>query len=183
MKLLLLLLLTSSAASAKKWTVPVFYWSSKIEAQVAMRKGLEEEIQKYNKTATDKIELVPHVAVEGRQGVINQLTQLDGVFRLKPDALIIQPTDISIPSKALQEANAQNIPVFTFDQFILHGKIASYVASDNYQAGWDNGTYIASLFPKNQELKIVIFEYPIVSAVISRVMDSSMPFAIKIANS
>ncbi|MFM6929665.1 MAG: substrate-binding domain-containing protein, partial [Bdellovibrio sp.] len=59
--------------------------------------------------------------------------------------------------------------VFTFDQFILHGKIASYVASDNYQAGWDNGTYIASLFPKNQELKIVIFEYPIVSAVISRV--------------
>jgi hypothetical protein len=45
LKLLFLLLFASSAASAKKWTVPVFYWSSKIEAQVAMRKGLEEEIQ------------------------------------------------------------------------------------------------------------------------------------------
>ncbi|MBO9667962.1 MAG: substrate-binding domain-containing protein [Bdellovibrio sp.] len=167
--LFLIMSLSSTFGWAKSLSVHVFYWSAKIEAQVSMRKGLEEEIANYNKTHPDlQIDLTAHLAGDGRQGVLNQIKQLEDALAKRPDALVIQPTDISTVSKALQEANTLKIPVFTFDQFIVLGKITSYIASDNYQAGWDNGSYLDSLVPRNQEMKIVLFEYPRVSAVINR---------------
>ncbi|WP_413294965.1 substrate-binding domain-containing protein [Bdellovibrio sp. HCB185ZH] len=166
----LLLSLASLTAFAKDLDVHVFYWSSRIEAQVSMRRGLEEEIKKYNQSGAGKtINLIPHVAGEGRLGVSNQIHQLESAIDANPDALIVQPTDISTVSRAVQDAGLKKIPVFTFDQFILNAKVQSYVASDNYQAGWNNGIYVESLFPRGQEIKIVMFEYTRVSAVINRI--------------
>ncbi|UYL07295.1 substrate-binding domain-containing protein [Bdellovibrio sp. SKB1291214] len=165
----LFLLIASLGAEAKSLSVHVFYWSNRIEAQVAMRRGFEEEIKKYNESAKQIIQLIPHVAGEGHLGVMNQIHQMENAIDLNPDALIVQPADISTVSRATQDAALKKIPVFTFDQFVLNGKVASYVASDNYQAGWNNGIYVESLFPKNHEIKIVIFEYTRVSAVINRI--------------
>ncbi|QLY26285.1 substrate-binding domain-containing protein [Bdellovibrio sp. KM01] len=165
----LLLSLASLTAVAKDLDVHVFYWSTRIEAQVSMRRGLEEEIKKYNQTAARSINLIPHVAGEGRLGVSNQIHQLESAIEANPDALIVQPTDISTVSRAVQDAGLKKIPVFTFDQFILNAKVQSYVSSDNYQAGWNNGIYIESLFPRGQEIKIVLFEYTRVSAGINRI--------------
>jgi ribose transport system substrate-binding protein len=164
-----LILIASFCAEAKSLSVHVFYWSTRIEAQVAMRRGLEEEIKKYNESGKQPIQLIPHVAGDGHLGVMNQIHQMENAIEGNPDALIVQPADISTVSRAIQDAALKKIPVFTFDQFVLNGKIASYVSSDNYQAGWNNGIYVESLFPKNQEIKIVIFEYTRVSAVINRI--------------
>lgn len=71
------------------------YWSMKIEGQVAMRNGFEEEITAFNKKGSDKIELISYVAGEGRKGVLNQVTQLDDVLKKPAQALVIQPTDNS----------------------------------------------------------------------------------------
>ncbi len=167
--LLIALSLVGLEAIAKDIDVHVFYWSSRIEAQVAMRRGLEEEIKKHNTSGGRTINLIPHIAGEGRLGVSNQIHQLESAIESNPDALIVQPTDISTVSRSIQDAGAKKIPVFTFDQFVLNAKVQSYVASDNYQAGWNNGIYVESLFPKGQEIKIVVFEYPRVSAVINRI--------------
>ncbi|WP_413577608.1 substrate-binding domain-containing protein [Bdellovibrio sp. HCB290] len=166
------ILITFIAATSWCRTVKVhaFFWSEKIEAQVAMRAGLEQQFQQFNASSSDlKFEITPYIAGDGREGVLNQIKQLEEALPTKPDAIIIQPPDLSTASKALQEANAADIPVFSFDQYILLGNLTSYVTSDNYQAGWDNGIYIDSLIPKDQEIKIILVEYLRVSAVINRV--------------
>ncbi|MFS4458265.1 substrate-binding domain-containing protein [Bdellovibrio sp. HCB2-146] len=165
----LCLLLTTAQARAATWKVPVLFWSMKIEGQVAMRKGFEEEIAKFNSSGKDEIHIQAFVAGEGRKGVLNQISQLERTLQSNPPALVIQPTDNSALALGLQEANRKKIPVITYDQYIVNGSILSYVTSDNYQAGWDNGIYINSLFDAKKNLRIVVFEYPRVSSTTERV--------------
>lgn len=134
-----------------------------------MRKGLEEEAAKFNAKNIDKIELTPYVAGEGREGIIKQVEQLKQVVKKSPDAIIIQPTDNAALAEGLQLANQHAIPVIAYDQYIVGGKLASFVSSDNYQGGVDNGNHIDSLFPANKEIKIAVFEYPQVSSTTERV--------------
>lgn len=164
-------LLASSVGQAKDFNVAVLYWSMKIEGQVIMRKGFEEVINAYNANAKNKnkIVLTRYIAGEGREGLLNQISQIEAAVESRPDAIVIQPSDVSTLTKGAQEANALNIPVFVYDQYVLNTKMTSYVTSDNYQAGWDNGIYIDSLFPASQEIKIVVFEYFRVSATVERV--------------
>lgn len=168
--LLILLLFFNVSSFAKTYEVPILYWSMKIGGQVAMRKGFEEEIDAYNKkNPANQIKLIPYVAGEGRPGILKQIGQFEDAIKKKPAAIVIQPTDNSTLTKGLQKANSLNIPVFVYDQYILDGKLTSYVTSDNYQAGWDNGQYIDSLFPKGKEIRLVVFEYPPVSSTTERV--------------
>lgn len=134
-----------------------------------MRKGFEEEISKFNNSGRDEIQIQPYVAGEGRKGVLNQIKQLEEALQGTPPALVIQPTDNSALALGLQEANRKKIPVITYDQYIVNGSILSYLTSDNYQAGWDNGIYINSLFDAKKNLRIVVFEYPRVSSTMERV--------------
>lgn len=147
----------------------MLYWSMKIEGQVAMRKGFEEEISLFNKKGKDKIELISYVAGEGRKGILNQVSQLDEALKKSPQALVIQPTDNSALARGLQEANGAGVPVFAYDQYIVNGQLTSFATSDNYAGGKDNGEYIDSLYDKNHEIRIVVFEYPKVSSTTERV--------------
>ncbi|WP_374035354.1 substrate-binding domain-containing protein [Bdellovibrio bacteriovorus] len=161
--------LTSAVSQARTYNVAVLYWSMKIPGQVAMREGFEEEINAYNKVNEEnKIKLTPYVAGEGREGLLRQIEQLDQAVKSAPDAIVIQPADITILSRGVQDANRKNIPVFVYDQYVVNAKMTSYISSDNYQAGWDNGLYIDSQFPPEKVLRIVPFEYFRVSATVER---------------
>lgn len=149
--------------------IPVLFWSMKIEGQVAMRKGLEEEISSHNAKQSQKIELIPFVAGEGRDGVQKQISQFSEALRMNPAAIVIQPTDNSALSVSLQNANRQKVPVIAYDQYIVNGTMASYVTSDNYAAGFESGNYVLSLYGRSHELRIVVFEYPRVSSTTERV--------------
>lgn len=134
-----------------------------------MRKGLEEEVDKFNKSSKEKIVLVPYVAGEGRKGTLLQVNQFEEALAKNPRAIIIQPTDNSALAAGLLEANRKKIPVIAYDQYIVKGQLLSFLTSDNFQAGLDNGQYIHSLFPKDKALRIVVMEYPRVSSTIDRV--------------
>jgi ribose transport system substrate-binding protein len=155
------------------YNISVLYWSINIEGQVAMRKGLESEVDRINQDAKKynlpKINLTKYIAGDGSDGIERQIKQFVEAIKQKPDAIIVQPTDNAALSNGLIMANNLKIPVITYDQYISKGVLESYVTSDNYQAGYLAGEYIANKFKNSSLLKIALVEYPMVSGPVMRV--------------
>lgn len=167
-------LATSLCVSAKDFRIGVLYWSSNIEGQVAMAKGLESEAKKINalskKKSTPAVKLIKYVAGDGENGVENQIDQMNRLIDIdKVDLIIVQPTDNAALVKPLKRANEKIIPVIAYDQYILEGKLTSYITSNNYQAGYLVGEYLGSKFSSKYEIKLILVEYPLVSSTVERV--------------
>lgn len=152
--------------------IGVLYWSMNIPGQVAMRKGLEAEAARINRAAGKQggrgVELLAEVAGDGAAGVERQIAQMHAMLDSKPDVIVVQPTDNAALAEPLKAANRAGIPVVAYDQYISGGALAAYVTSDNRMAGYLDGEYIASLFPKTRNLKLVLVEYPLVSSTVER---------------
>jgi ribose transport system substrate-binding protein len=152
--------------------IAVLYWSMNIPGQVAMAKGLEQELLKINKQAginhQPQIVLKKFVAGDGESGITRQIQQMYDAIKRNPKVIIVQPTDNAALAAPLRLANKKNIPVVTYDQYISGGKLAAFVTSNNHQAGYLNGEYIASLFPKDKKIKLILVEYPLVSSTVER---------------
>lgn len=161
-----------AAAPVKPYKVGVLYWSMNIPGQVAMRQGLEAEAERINQAARASgrrgVELVPQVAGDGTAGIERQIAQMQDAVRIKPDVIIVQPTDNAALAEPLKAANAAGIPVVAYDQYISGGVLASFITSDNRQAGYLDGEYIASLFPGAKPLRLILVEYPLVSSTVER---------------
>ena len=159
-------------AADKPFRVGVLYWSMNIPGQVAMRRGLEAEAAQINASAAAAgrrgVELLPQVAGDGPAGVDRQIAQMNEMVRTRPDVIVVQPTDNAALAAPLKAANQAGIPVVAYDQYISGGKLASYITSDNHQAGYLDGEYIASLFPGSKSLRLVLVEYPLVSSTVER---------------
>lgn len=176
---LLLLLLCFSCALARAeeqgpFELGVLYWSKTIKGQVAMRVGFEREIARVNSSALAAkertIQLMTRVAGDGPAGIENQIRQMKELLNLRPDLLVVQPTDNAALAKCLVRANELGVPVIAYDQYISgRGRLLSYLTSDNYQAGFLNGEYVASLFPAKRKIKLVLVDYPHVSSTVERV--------------
>ena len=160
--------------SAPPFRVGVLYWSMNIPGQVAMRHGLEAEARRINAEADQPgrrpVELIPHVAGDGEAGIERQIRQMEELVAGGVDLIVVQPTDNAALARPLQAANRAGIPVVAYDQYISGGELASYVTSDNYQAGHLGGEYTAAFFSARQEaLRLVLVEYPHVSSTVERV--------------
>jgi ribose transport system substrate-binding protein len=144
-----------------------------IPGQVAMREGLEAEATAINARAKDlgtrPVELLPRVAGEGDEGIERQMEQMNDLIDQRVDLLIVQPTDNAALVPALKAANKAGIPVVAYDQYISGGELTCFLTSDNYQAGYLDGEYIAHHFPDSQNIKLVLVEYPHVSSTVERV--------------
>jgi ribose transport system substrate-binding protein len=169
--------------------IGVLYWSMNIPGQVAMRKGLEAEAERINSAARGhserEVQLLPEVAGDGATGVERQIAQMQAMVAAKPDVIIVQPTDNAALAAPLKAANAANIPVVAYDQYISGGQLAAYVTSDNRQAGYLDGEYLAAQFPGLAPLRLVLVEYPLVSSTVERLngfldalRDHGKPFTI-----
>jgi ribose transport system substrate-binding protein len=172
-KILILLLLPFLALS-KEFKVGVLYWSSNIEGQVSMSKGLENYAKQINKEAAKNklptVKLIKYVAGDGPDGVENQIDQMYRVIdKDKVDIIIVQPTDNAALVKPLKKANSKKIPVIAYDQYIMEGNLASYITSNNYQAGYLAGEYLASKFDDKKKINLILVEYPLVSSTVERV--------------
>jgi len=177
-KLMFLLLtlwaiMTTSIVWAKEYRIGVLYWSSNIPGQVAMSKGLEAEARRINTQAAAKnrptVRLEIRTAGDSSSGIETQIRQMKELIQDKVDLIIVQPTDNAALAEPLRLANKAGIKVVAYDQYISGGTLAAYRTSDNYQAGYLDGEYIASKFPKTKELRIVLVEYPHVSSTVERV--------------
>lgn len=162
-----------NSAGAKEFRVGVLYWSMNIPGQVAMRKGLEDELARINalagSTHDDTIILEARVAGDGSEGIEHQIRQMRELIEAGVDLLIVQPTDNAALSTPLRQANSAGIPVIAYDQYISGGTLAAYRTSDNYQAGYLDGEYISSRFAKEKEIQLILVEYPHVSSTVDRV--------------
>lgn len=170
----LILIYSSDILSAQKtFRIGVLYWSSNIPGQVAMRKGLEKEAAAINSRAAysgkPSVKLVTKVAGDGSAGIENQIKQMNEIIKSGVDIIIVQPTDNAALAEPLRAANRAGLPVVAYDQYISGGTLAAYRTSDNYQAGYLDGEYIASKFPDGREIKVVLVEYPHVSSTVERV--------------
>jgi ribose transport system substrate-binding protein len=162
----------SAATPPKVLHVGVLYWSMNIPGQVAMRKGLEAEARRINQAAKRQgqpsVQLVSQVAGDGAGGVDHQIAQMFEMVKQKPDIIVVQPTDNAALAGPLRAANQAGIPVVAYDQYISGGTLAAYITSDNQQAGYLDGEYVAAQFPDKQVIKLVLVEYPRVSSTVER---------------
>ncbi len=160
-------------AKEKRFKVGVLYWSMNIPGQVAMRKGLEDEAERINREADagplPGVELVPYVAGDGLPGIERQIEQMHALVKAGVDIIIAQPTDNAALAGPLKAANAKGIPVVAYDQYISGGELTAYLTSDNYQAGYLDGEYVAASFPDEEPIDLVLVEYPHVSSTVERV--------------
>ncbi len=154
---------------AKTYNVAALYWSMEIRGQVAMRFGLEEMAKNINKKGPDQIKLLHYVAGDGVDGIRNQIKQMKEAVDKKVDLIILQPTDSAALSSSVLYANKKKIPVIAYDQYVVEGKIEGYVTSNNFQAGYLNGEYIASQYKSSYPIRIILVDYPKVSSTIERV--------------
>lgn len=169
-------LLTAQAGAAapdrKVLHIGVLYWSMNIPGQVAMRKGLEEEARRINEVAKQQglpsVQLIPQVAGDGGGGVERQIVQMSEMVKQKPDIIIVQPTDNAALAEPLRAANRAGVPVVAYDQYISGGTLAAYITSDNHQAGYLDGEYMAAQFSNRQSIKLILVEYPRVSSTVER---------------
>ena len=144
-----------------------------IPGQVVMRKGLESEAGRINALAKESgkpyVKLETRVAGDGEEGIELQIRQMRELVEMKVDAIIVQPTDNAALTEPLREANKAKIPVVAYDQYIDGGVLDSLLTSDNYQAGFLDGEYLASRIQKGRELRLILVEYPHVSSTVERV--------------
>lgn len=171
--LLVLVMFPNGRIAAEEFRIGVLYWSMNIPGQVVMRQGLEEEAAAINRMAgienQPSLTLLPRVAGDGPEGIETQIGQMREMVELGVDLIIVQPTDNAALSEPLRQANAKNIPVVAYDQYISGGKLAAYRSSDNYQAGFLDGEYIASRLAADHEIRLILVEYPHVSSTVERV--------------
>ena len=169
----LVLLSCDGSVEAKEFRIGVLYWSMNIPGQVAMRYGLEDEATWINTAARHSgdatVALVTRVAGDGSEGIENQIRQMQELVAAGLDLIIVQPTDNAALAIPLRQANTAGIPVIAYDQYIDGGTLAAYRTSDNFQAGFLDGEYIASRFPTEKEIQIILVEYPHVSSTVERV--------------
>lgn len=160
-------------ANAEEFRIGVLYWSMNIPGQVAMRAGLEAEVARINATAHTEgrpsVKLEARVAGDGEAGIENQIRQMGEMVAMGVDCLIVQPTDNAALAAPLRAANKARIPVVAYDQYISGGTLAAYRTSDNYQAGYLDGEYIAAKFAAEKEIRLILVEYPQVSSTVERV--------------
>ena len=163
----------AEGSPTKSYKIGILYWSLNIEGQLAMKAGLGKEFARINKKRKEEnlplLEKKLVVAGDGDKGIENQIVQMEAMIDGDYDLLIVQPTDISALSKSLQRANKKGLPVIAYDQHILNGELKSYITSDNFQAGYLCGEYVASKFRDDKELKIVLVEYSKISGPALRV--------------
>jgi ribose transport system substrate-binding protein len=160
-------------ARTREWRIGVRYWSMNIPGQVAMRQGLEAEAAAVNRAARRSgqptLRLEARVAGDGEAGIENQIRQMQALIQEGVDLIIVQPTDNAALAGPLRSANRRGIPVVAYDQYISWGTLAAYRSSDNYQAGYLGGEYIASRFAPGREIRIALVDYPHVSSTVERV--------------
>jgi ribose transport system substrate-binding protein len=172
MRVLFFLLLFPFFLFANEYRVGVLFWSENIPGQVAMKKGLESQIEELNQEAlkSGKPIVVPYffIAGDGEVGIERQIEQFYKLIEMGVDIIIAQPTDNAALREPLIEANKKGIPVIAYDQYIRGGKLHSFITSDNFQAGYLGGEYIASYFDKDI-INIVLVDYPHVSSTVHRV--------------
>ncbi|KGX90740.1 D-ribose transporter subunit RbsB [Pontibacillus halophilus JSM 076056 = DSM 19796] len=100
---------------------------------VSMKDGVEQE------AAEQDMEVV---VVDAQNDAAKQINDVEDLIQQGVDVLLINPTDSSAISTAVQSANSLGIPVVTLDRSSEKGEVATLVSSDNEKGGEMAGSFI-----------------------------------------
>ncbi|MGR9050632.1 ribose ABC transporter substrate-binding protein RbsB [Halobacillus faecis] len=100
---------------------------------VSMKEGVE------NEAAAQGMEVV---IVDAQNDAAKQINDVEDLIQQGVDVLLINPTDSSAISTAVQSANSLGIPVVTLDRSAEKGEVATLVSSDNEKGGEMAGEYL-----------------------------------------
>ncbi|MFG6146966.1 ribose ABC transporter substrate-binding protein RbsB [Halobacillus sp. B23F22_1] len=73
----------------------------------------------------------------------SQISDIEDLLQQDIDVLLVNPTDSSAISSAIESANSADIPVITVDRTADEGEVATHIASDNVEGGEMAGEFIA----------------------------------------
>ncbi|WP_203363412.1 ribose ABC transporter substrate-binding protein RbsB [Bacillus sp. REN10] len=82
------------------------------------------------------------IVVDAQNDSAKQVNDVEDLIQQGVDVLLVNPTDSSAISTAVQSANNIGIPVITLDRSADKGKVETLVASDNVKGGKMAGQFI-----------------------------------------
>ncbi|MCY8498280.1 ribose ABC transporter substrate-binding protein RbsB [Bacillus atrophaeus] len=110
---------------------------------VSLKKGVEKEAKKRG---------IKVIIVDAQNDSSKQTNDVEDLIQQGVDALLINPTDSSAISTAVESANSIGIPVVTLDRSAEKGKVETLVASDNIKGGEMAAEYIAEQLGENAKV-------------------------------
>jgi D-xylose transport system substrate-binding protein len=69
------------------------------------------------------------------QDASEQQSQADSVLARGIDAMVLDPVDATSASTIVAKANAQHVPVISYDRLVSGGDLAAYISFDNVRVG------------------------------------------------
>lgn len=117
---------SSSGSGSSKYTIGFAVSTLNNPFFVAMVNGVKSEAAKEGVTV---------IVDNGNNDPSTQLNQMQDLIQQKVNAIILNPTDSQSLSSAVKLANQAKIPVVTLDRSVTSGTVATYIASNNIEAG------------------------------------------------
>lgn len=93
------------------------------------------------------------ITVDAQDDTAKQINDVEDLIQQGVDILLINPTDSSAISSAVQSANHIGIPVITLDRTADDGEVEAFIASDNIEGGKMAANFIIDKLGK--DVKVV----------------------------
>lgn len=100
---------------------------------VTLKEGAEKAAKEANATLT---------VVDAQNDSAKQANDIEDLIQQGVDVILVNPTDSSAVTSAIESANKANIPVITVDRSADGGKVVAHIASDNVAGGKMAGEFI-----------------------------------------
>ncbi|MGG0812626.1 ribose ABC transporter substrate-binding protein RbsB [Paenibacillus alvei] len=110
---------------------------------VSLKDGVVAEAKKHG---------IETIVVDAQNDSAKQSNDVDDLMQKGVNVLLINPTDSSAISTAVQSANNLGIPVITLDRSADQGDVKALVASDNVKGGRMAAEFIEKLVGKNAKV-------------------------------
>lgn len=133
----------SNSGNKKDFTIGLSVSTLNNPFFVSLKKGIEKEAEKRGMKV---------IIVDAQNDSSKQTSDVEDLIQQGVDALLINPTDSSAISTAVESANAVGVPVVTIDRSTEQGKVETLVASDNVKGGEMAATFIADKLGKGAKV-------------------------------
>ncbi|MFD4816164.1 ribose ABC transporter substrate-binding protein RbsB [Peribacillus butanolivorans] len=110
---------------------------------VSLKDGIEKEAKEKGMKVT---------VVDAQDDTAKQISGIEDLILQKVDILLVNPTDSSAISSAVQSANEAGIPVITIDRSSEEGDIETFIASDNVAGGELAAEYLVKELGENAKV-------------------------------
>ncbi|MEC0313212.1 ribose ABC transporter substrate-binding protein RbsB [Bacillus subtilis] len=133
----------SNSGNKKDFTIGLSVSTLNNPFFVSLKKGIEKEAEKRGMKV---------IIVDAQNDSSKQTSDVEDLIQQGVDALLINPTDSSAISTAVESANAVGVPVVTIDRSTEQGKVETLVASDNVKGGEMAAAFIADKLGKGAKV-------------------------------